>query len=398
MRVLLLCPQLPYPPDHGASQRTYLLYRALETLGHVDLVWVEAPPETDLSHVHLPSPFTLTAFFPREERKGPTRLLWPAYNALRTRIGGAAWINRVRKPWQEALAELLRRGRYDVVVCRYLQTALRTNALQHPTVFVDVDDLDSELWKSGALTLSRSGQLLQSHLTRIAVREECKALERCTGVWFTKPSDAARYSHLNHAVLPNIPFPFSQDFKASADPPPVLGGLFAVGQLSYPPNQRGFQWFFDEVWPLILASYPTATLMLAGQISDSGVRARWSRIKGVTLLGRVESLAPYYRASVATIAPIREGGGTLIKVLEALDHRKLCICTPEAARGTEGLAGISTAHSAEAFAQSCVQALHSPAFAHEMGEAGYASMQKNHTFEHFKASVAKLVRLTPHSQ
>ena len=93
----------------------------------------------------------------------------------------------------------------------------------------------------------------------------------------------------------------------------------------------------------------------------------------VTVAGDVLDVAPWYRSASVAVVPIRAGGGTRIKVLEALAHRRPVVATTAGARGLD-LAGsdgpILTADTADAFAAACRRLLDDPALASRLGERG----------------------------
>jgi polysaccharide biosynthesis protein PslH len=90
------------------------------------------------------------------------------------------------------------------------------------------------------------------------------------------------------------------------------------GQLGYEPNAQGLQWFLDAVWPLVLREVPSATLRVVGAFAGDRLAAAIERAPRAELVGFVPSLAAELERARVVVAPIRFGGGTRMKVLEAM--------------------------------------------------------------------------------
>lgn len=135
--------------------------------------------------------------------------------------------------------------------------------------------------------------------------------------------------------------------------------LLFVGALSYPPNADGVAWFARAVLPRLRSrSGATCRVLVAGAQPPAVIRAL-DRHPRIHLLGQVPDLGVFYRRSALALAPLRAGGGTRIKLLEAAAHGVASVSTSLAAQGIgwpEGLAGW-TADSAGEFASACREAL-----------------------------------------
>ena len=133
--------------------------------------------------------------------------------------------------------------------------------------------------------------------------------------------------------------------------------LLFLGKISYRPNHDGILWFCREVLPLIRASSPhKVKLSIVGFDPPADVKAL-ERTGDILVTGGVESVAPYYRESDIVIAPIRSGGGTRIKILEAMSHQRPVISTTKGAEGIDVKSGenIMIGDTAEAFGASCLE-------------------------------------------
>jgi glycosyltransferase involved in cell wall biosynthesis len=127
-------------------------------------------------------------------------------------------------------------------------------------------------------------------------------------------------------------------------PAPGTCRFLFVGSFGHAPNRSGARLLLDRIWPRVRAARPEARLDLAGRgseafLAERGGSAHWSQ-QGVTALGYVDDLGPVFRRCCAFAAPLTEGGGIKIKVLEALAHGVPVVTT---AVGAEGIAAADQA-------------------------------------------------------
>ena len=107
-----------------------------------------------------------------------------------------------------------------------------------------------------------------------------------------------------------------------------------VGSMDYHPNIEGVQFFCREVWPEIRRRRPELRFTIVGSKPVEAVRAL-AQQEGVEVTGTVESVAPYYGEAAVVVVPLFEGGGTRLKVVEAMAAGVPVIST---AMGAEGIA------------------------------------------------------------
>jgi glycosyltransferase involved in cell wall biosynthesis len=109
--------------------------------------------------------------------------------------------------------------------------------------------------------------------------------------------------------------------------------LLFVGNLGYRPNADAVRWFAEAILPRIRASLPAASLRVVGRAPPRRLRRLAAR-RGFALEGDVADLRPCYRRALLCLVPLRAGGGTRLKVLEAMAFGRPIVST---AVGCEGL-------------------------------------------------------------
>jgi glycosyltransferase involved in cell wall biosynthesis len=115
---------------------------------------------------------------------------------------------------------------------------------------------------------------------------------------------------------------------------PVGCHLVFVGSMAYYPNVQAAITFVRQIWPRVRERLPDAHLSIVGLNPGPEVRAL-AATPGITVTGTVPDVRPYYRDALASIVPLRSGGGTRLKILEAMAAGVPVISTE---LGAEGLA------------------------------------------------------------
>jgi glycosyltransferase involved in cell wall biosynthesis len=401
-RFLMISPTLPYPPDSGAVQRTFLLFKALQSIGHVDFLLVGDYKVPDQLLPTLRAEFNYLGHVPRiyppaspqQWRLNVPRIDKPLQRLVWSVMGWRYTFFRSRA-MRSAVATHLQAGHYDAVVVRYLSTAYQAGVVDHPTLYVDLDDLESEVWESRAAGEQR--RLLPQMYRRIASsyrRKEQWLVARCAAVWATKTKDVQRLAARRVELLPNIPFA-SYPHGTPALPPATKPIVMGVGVYDWVPNKEGFDWFIRQVWPQVRQAVPDAELRLVGKLTDENLKRAWSQTAGVQCLGRVDDLEGAYRDALFTVAPLFSGGGTNIKVVESLAYGRACVVSPHAAKGFEDLGGLQIAHDAAQFAAACIALLSQPDATAAQGQAATQGANARFSFESFCRAVRGTVLSPP---
>jgi hypothetical protein len=167
------------------------------------------------------------------------------------------------------------------------------------------------------------------------------------------------------SVVPNIPFALEGAPEFTTEPSQAASGrILFVGTLGWQPNELAVDGFLDNCWSDIKRAVPYAVLRVVGYGMSDAMRKRWGAVQGVEPVGFVDNIQDEYLAADFAICPIEEGGGSNIKVLEALKHRKTVVCTSWSARGYgESLVKeevIVVAETPFAFSDACIQLLREP--------------------------------------
>ena len=172
-------------------------------------------------------------------------------------------------------------------------------------------------------------------------------------------------------VVPNgveLPPPASPQAAPGCSDDAVI--LF-LGAMFYAPNIDAVRFFLREVFPLIRREAPAARLLIVGRAPVPEVRKLHDG-RSVLVTGEVPDVAPHYHQATIVITPIRYGGGTRIKILEALAHAKAVVSTSAGAEGLDVEPGrhLLIADSPSQFAQACLKLIRNPSLRRKLGDEG----------------------------
>jgi glycosyltransferase involved in cell wall biosynthesis len=161
----------------------------------------------------------------------------------------------------------------------------------------------------------------------VAERKAARSSDRLIAL-NARDSDALRRWH-GRPASDVLPMAMDDQWPGTTATTPAAGRklLFVGG--SFYANKAGIAWFARHVAPAVQVD----TIVVGSGMDDE--RAALERAGRVTVIGRVEDLAPYYRDALAVIAPIFDGSGMKTKVAEAWMHGKTVIGTSEAFAGYE---------------------------------------------------------------
>ena len=154
-----------------------------------------------------------------------------------------------------------------------------------------------------------------------------------------------------------------------------------VGTLGYYPNEDAAMFFCTEILPRVRASAGRPVrVLIAGSNPSARVRAL-AREPEITVAGAVPDLAPHYAAADAVVVPLRAGGGTRIKVLEAFGYRRPVVSTTVGAQGIDVTPGthLLIGDTPGAFARQCVRLIEAPGLGKQLAARAFEFVKTHHT-------------------
>ena len=155
------------------------------------------------------------------------------------------------------------------------------------------------------------------------------------------------------------------------DQPRQANRLVFVGRMDYRPNVDAVRWFSREVLPRIREQIPNAVFQIVGGHPTKAVERLAARNR-IEVTGFVEDVRPYLKEATAVVVPLRAGGGTRLKILEALAMGKAVVSTSVGAEGIEAVPqrDLLIGDDPEAFASQVVRVIEDKNLRRSLGQAG----------------------------
>jgi glycosyltransferase involved in cell wall biosynthesis len=160
---------------------------------------------------------------------------------------------------------------------------------------------------------------------------------------------------------------------------PAANTMVFTGSFRYRPNYEAMYWFAGEVLPSIAAEIPNARVRVTGD--HDGLQLPNSR--QVELLGFVDDIKPIVAGAWISLAPIHQGGGTRIKILEAMALHTPVVATSKGAEGLDARHGehLLIADTPEAFSQACVRLLQDPGLRSELAHNAFELVKTRYNWQ-----------------
>lgn len=240
--------------------------------------------------------------------------------------------NRVQKQ----LREWFERRAFDVVVCDFLDAAVNfPEPLTIPTVLFQ-HNVESEIWRRHAENGSGwlKGTVYRIEFSKMQKYEQ-EMVRRFQHVIAVSENDATLMSawvdpsHISVVPTGVDLSKFQPDLSRTAVQPLVM----FVGAMDWMPNADAVEYFCQQIWPRVLEQIPDARFRIVGRNPSSRIQALASRNMEVT--GLVPSVIEHLRDAAVVVVPLRVGGGTRLKIYEAMAMGRAVVSTTIGAEGLD---------------------------------------------------------------
>ena len=338
-RLLFLCHNLPYPVDSGLAIRSYHLLRLLGRAFDTTALCLSPSKGGALPQQDFPQRVAAlresadVEAFPLPQEQSILRLAWDHMRSVG--LGRAYTTFAFDSPAVVArVRELLRARRFDLIHVDSIKLARYLPLLRGTPLVCDHHNVESVLLERRALverTPWRRAYL--RYQARLMAREEQRWCTRCDLNILVSDADCMtlqqRVPAASCAVVPN-----GVDVATFQPSQGREQGLVFVGESTWFPNLDAMQYFCDEILPTIRAVRGTTSLHWVGRASDA-LRRTYRDRYDIELTGYATDVRPYVRDAACYIVPLRVGGGTRLKILDAWAMGKAVVSTSV---GCEGLA------------------------------------------------------------
>lgn len=373
MKLLFLSPYLPSPPRWGAPRRVHGLVSELARRHEVSLLAFTVSGEDTNGALQATGQYCAEVVTVENDH------LDRALDRKRKRqiqlrsllhIHSFEHLAYYHPAFQKEIDRLVARLDFDVITTEHAQLACyrlpRTARL-----VLDEHNIEYDVLRRTTATERPSIRKFYNWVNHLKLRcEERSAWHRADGITLTSERDeelVRQYaSDKRTAVIPNA---VDTEFFRPSPAPVEAGTILFFGAINYYPNTEGLLFFLDEVFPLVKRQHPGARLLIVGQLPPSAITCRAA--EDVIVTGLVDDVRPYLARAAVVVAPLRIGGGTRLKIVEAMAMGKPIVATRIGAEGLDVNDGehILLGDTAEDFATQVVRALDDSALAQRLGLA-----------------------------
>jgi glycosyltransferase involved in cell wall biosynthesis len=267
---------------------------------------------------------------------------------------------------RQEVARCLADRSLDVAVCDFLSASLNFPESSPAPVVLFQHNVETMLWQRMANSEKSAVRKLAYGIeARKMAAYERLALGRFQHVIAVSAHD--RDAMLTLSSSPGCPItvvPTGVDTEEYRVAPSVSGDpplIVFTGSMDWEPNIDAMEYFCHEIWPLVIADHPDARFQIVGRTPHPRVQRLASATVEVT--GTVPSVTDYLRAATVVIVPLRIGGGTRLKIFEAMAMAKAMVSTSIGAEGLDVThdRDIVIADDPRSFATGILQFLRDPA-------------------------------------
>jgi sugar transferase (PEP-CTERM/EpsH1 system associated) len=338
MKILWLNAGLLLPLDKGGKLRTWHLMRHLAKRHEITYLSFSDAAQTDADRLGMRDVCTRLETVPRTDPAKGTLAFYA--DAARYTVDGAPYaVAKYRAAaYRAALDRLLAAQAFDAIVCDFLPPVVNLpRTLPCPTILF-THNVEAEIWRRHAETAANplSRWLLAQQWQRM-LRFEGQALARFDLVLAVSEADGHTFERLYPGAL-KAPVHVVQTGVDTTyfSPDPAISGrpahLVFTGSMDWLPNEDGMLYFVREILPRIRQVEPEATLSIIGRAPTPAVR-RLGEEHGIEVTGRVDDVRPHVAAGAVYVVPLRIGGGTRLKIFEAMAMAKAVVSTTVGAEG-----------------------------------------------------------------
>lgn len=381
LRVLVFDEWIPYPPDSGKRVRTWNILRRLARRHDLALLCY-GDPEGQAARVVRSAGIDLHTVAPLPELKG-----WRLYSSLLVNLFSSRPFSVSKhdtRRFREHLRRLAGRKQFDLVHFEWTPYADFADEIAGIPTLIMAHNIESQIWARRA---NHSRTFLERIYFGFQGRKmasfERRAMQRADAVATVTDLDLKQvrnWGTRNPALVENgVDL---DEFSPSQELPAALE-ILCLGSLDWFPNVDAVNYLIDEVMPLIVARMPAVRLRIVGRRPPKGLQDKIERHAWIDFVGEVSDVRPWLARASVVIVPLRIGGGSRIKILEALAMGKPVVSTTIGAEGlaVSGEKHLLLADSPEELARRTIELLKSPEFGSRLGEQGRELVQKRYSWD-----------------
>lgn len=384
MRILWIKTELLHPIDKGGTIRTYQMLRSLVRHHEITYLCLDQGSTASDARESANEYCTKLVTVPfRPAPKNSAIFFLDLFKNIFSRLPYA--VSRYRCPMlKEQVANLA--PLHDLVICDFLIPSYAVPpGLTVPTVLFQ-HNVEAMIWE-------RRASIPQNPIRRAYMREQWRRMRRLESeecgrfdhVVAVSAGDAAIFrSEYGATSVSDVPTGVDLEYFSPRSPRPKDDAeLIFVGSMDWLPNEDGVRWFADHVLGRVRQQVPNVRLTIVGRSPGSAVRRLMEQDPAIEVTGAVPDVRPYLERGAVFVVPLRIGGGTRLKIYEAMAMRIPMVSTSIGAEGLPVRSGehLIIADGPEQQASAIVQLLQNPQVAFELASNALALVQGHGSWE-----------------
>lgn len=417
MRILFVSPTFPYPPTDGGKIRVFNLLKQLSLQNEVAFLSFQTSPSEQMGIDELKK---LGVKVEVIKPKSNLNLSYKVMLRSIFRLHPITVAKYFDLQMSQRISEYVKSAQFDVIhfemihMGQYLKRAKGVlwsyahEAHEHKTKMVlSEQNIDSDVWK-------RMYKNVDDPIRKFILWVQHKLFERLEGSLcplfdlcicvserdkgiLSSLANLSDLSNLNAdsrvkvEVIPNgVDLQLYKPDEASE----VESMILFTGSMDWYPNEDAVIFFCDEILPKIQSEKPDTRFYIVGQNPSHKVSSLSDR-DGVVVTGRVDDIKPYINRASVYVVPLRVGGGTRLKILEAIAMKKAVISTSIGAEGLELANGkeVLIADSAEEFIRLVLRLLADKGLRKELGQNGRRAVEEKYGWDRIGQKLAQTYNL-----
>jgi sugar transferase (PEP-CTERM/EpsH1 system associated) len=384
MRILFLSPRQSLPARSGAKLREYHFLRALGRAAEVTYLYFADPGAQPLTVADLPF-CSEVAGVPKPAAYGYGKTVMGILGSSPLPI-----LNYTSPAMRAALEKMMGARDFDIIhldgihMSHYALEAWKRKNSQR--VIFNWHNIESEAMRRYSVTTTSMARRWYAGYTAGKMeRVESDMLHRAFGHIVCSEREREQLRRIApEARIEVVENGVDTSYFAGSEGPAASRRIVFVGAMDYFPNSDAAGFFASQIWPQVRSRLEGAELTIVGSNPGPAVLAL-GELPGVKVAGMVPDVRPFYRGALAAVVPLRTGGGTRLKILEAMAAGVPVVSTPLGAEGLEVVPGenvlLAESGDAEGWADRLVSLADSPALRQQLIEAGLRLVRNRYDWE-----------------
>jgi polysaccharide biosynthesis protein PslH len=381
LSVLVLDEEIPYPLDSGKRIRTFNLLERLARRHSITLLCYG--DSTNPGRAALESAgIRVELVGPLADERG-ARLYLRLFANLFS-LYPFSVVKHYTQRFQKAFDDLRGRQNWDLIQCEWTPYARFVPENLNIPLMISAHNVESQIWARRAAHSANPVERLFFRTQEWKMRWfERRALLRAAGSTAVTEEDARTMRDWRVPNVTVVPNGVDLDFYSQRSEPERDNEILALASLDWFPNVDSLRYFHVEIFPLIRKQQPAAILRIVGRRPAESLRQEFSGIPGIDFIGEVENVRPYLDRAAVVVVPLRIGGGSRLKILEALAAKKAVVSTAVGAEGLDLVPGedIAIADSPAEFARSVCELLASSEPRGRLSESGRRRVREKYGWD-----------------